>query len=100
MFVTDAIWSRGSQSQNSGLARQFIAAHDGEIHKDPRFHDVRLVDATIRGGCIGVIGSVASDTDNQDLRRILNGVSLARRNASAAPSITNATMREGRTLTI
>ena len=70
-FAADALIPRRSQAENLRLAREFIAAHDSQLHADPRFRKVRLDAGTVRGGCIVVIGSVASPSDSQDLRRML-----------------------------
>ena len=63
---------------NVRLAGQFIAAHENEVHADPRFrnvhfglHDVSQSRRWSPWYCIIVTGSVASEADAQDLKRVL-----------------------------
>jgi hypothetical protein len=70
-FVTDAL-SPGDQSRNLRLAQEFISAHEQSIRGDSRFQQVDLITFTGRGGCIMVIGIVASAADAQDLKRLIS----------------------------
>jgi hypothetical protein len=63
---------------NVRLAGQFIAAHENEIHADTRFRNVHFglhdIDRDRRWSpqlCILVIGSIESETDAQNLKRLL-----------------------------
>lgn len=69
MPFIDEAGSPGSQAENLRLARGFIAAHDKAIHSDSRFEQIILAAFTGRGGCLQVMGNVASEADRRDLRR-------------------------------
>jgi hypothetical protein len=59
------------QAQNLALAREHASRIEPEIHRDPRFKDVKLGGYTGDGGCLWVIATLDSDGDSNDLHQLV-----------------------------
>src|SRR5258706_7922406 len=59
------------QARNLAAAQEHASRLEPEIHRDPRFKDVKLGAYTGDGGCLWVIATLASDRDSNDLHRLV-----------------------------